>query len=43
MESFTSGPTPKIDLSLSTATAHTAMTLERTIQLNNLTELLSKQ
>jgi hypothetical protein len=38
MESFTLGPTPKIDFSLNAATAHTATTLERTIQLNNLTK-----
>jgi hypothetical protein len=37
MESFTLGPTPKIDFSLSAATAHTTMSLERTLQLNNLT------
>jgi hypothetical protein len=37
MESFTLGPTPKIDFSLSAATAHTIMALERTNQLNNLT------
>jgi hypothetical protein len=38
MESFTLGPTPKIDFSLSAATAHTTTALERTIQLNNLTK-----
>jgi hypothetical protein len=37
MESFTLGPTPKIDFSLSAATAHTIMALERANQLNNLT------
>jgi hypothetical protein len=37
MKSFTLGPTPEIDFSLSTATAHTIMALERTNQLNNLT------
>jgi hypothetical protein len=37
MESFALGPTPKIDFSLSTTTAHTIMPLERTNQLNNLT------
>jgi hypothetical protein len=37
MESFTLGPTPKINFSLSVATAHTTMALERTNQLNNLT------
>jgi hypothetical protein len=38
MESFTLGLTPKIDFSLSAATAHTTTALERTNQLNNLTE-----
>jgi hypothetical protein len=37
IESFTLGPTPKIDFSLSATTAHTTMALERTNQLNNLT------
>jgi hypothetical protein len=40
IESFTLGPTPKIDFSLSAATTHTndtIMALERTNQLNNLT------
>jgi hypothetical protein len=37
MESFTLGPTPKIDFKLSAATSHTIMALERTNQLNNLT------
>jgi hypothetical protein len=39
MESFTLGPTPKIDFSLRAATAHTIMALERTNQLNNLTNI----
>jgi hypothetical protein len=37
MESFTLGPTPKINFSLSAATAHTTIALERTNQFNNLT------
>jgi hypothetical protein len=37
MESFTLWPTPKIDFSLSAATAYTMMALERTNHLNNLT------
>jgi hypothetical protein len=36
MESFTLGPTPKIDFRLSAATAHTETGLERSTQLNNL-------
>jgi hypothetical protein len=36
MESFTLGPTPKIDFSLSAATAHTTTASERLTQLNNL-------
>jgi len=38
MESFTLGPTPKIDFSLSAATSRRIMALERTNQLNNLTK-----
>jgi hypothetical protein len=38
MESFTLGPTPKIDFSLSAGTSHTATALERTLQVNNLTK-----
>jgi len=38
MESFTLGPTPKIDFSLSATKVHTIMALERTNQLNNLTK-----
>jgi len=38
MESFTLGTTPKIDFSLSAATAHTATASERLDQLNNLTK-----
>jgi hypothetical protein len=37
MESFTLGPTPKIDFRLSAATTHTATASERSTQLNNLT------
>jgi len=37
MESFTLGPTPKIDFRLSAATTHTVTTSERSTQLNNLT------
>jgi len=37
MESFTLGPTTKIDFSLSPATAHTIMAPERTNQLNHFT------
>jgi len=37
MESFTLGPTPKIDFSLSAETAHTTTASERSTQLDNLT------
>jgi len=37
MESFTLGPTPKIDFKLSVATTHTTTALERSTQLNKLT------
>jgi hypothetical protein len=42
MESFTLGPTPKIDFRISAATAHTTPALERSTQLNNLTIELEK-
>jgi hypothetical protein len=38
MESFTLGPTPKIDFKLSAATSHTSTASERSTQLNNLTK-----
>jgi hypothetical protein len=38
MESFTLGPTPKVDFKLSATTAHTTTVLERSTQLNNLTK-----